>query len=102
MSEQTPNLNRYYKAVSRLSKDLDRSIYMDMYEGLGEVALNTYTGIHAAVKSAIDDPYLTSVAPPDESKAAKMEDKQIVALVHLLSGQLIVYLEDVLGKNEDS
>ena len=91
MADKIHPLKRYYRAVHRLRDDLKRSIYMEMYKGLGDTAVRTYRGIHEAVMRETDDVFVSSLVMEDP--APDMGEKQKVAMVNLLSGQLLSYLE---------
>lgn len=92
--QQNVSLSRYNRALERLRDDLKRSIHMDIYQGLGEATVRIYRGIHEGISHAVDDPYLTALALGDLAVPAK--DREKVALVNLLSGQLQIYLESAI------
>ncbi|MEQ8674032.1 MAG: hypothetical protein RLP44_24675 [Aggregatilineales bacterium] len=92
--QQNVSLNRYARALERLRLDLKRSIHIDIYQGLGETVVRIYRGIHEGISNAVNDPYLTALTLGDLAVPAK--DREKVALVNLLSGQLQTYLESVI------
>lgn len=99
MADNTHPLKRYYRAVHRLRDDLKRSIYMEMYKGLGDTAIRTYRGIHEAIMRETEDIFVASLVMED--LAPDMGEKQKVAMVSLLSGQLLSYLEFELHADSD-
>lgn len=100
MADKSHPLTRYYRAAHHLRDDLKRSIYMEMYKGLGDTAIRTYRGIHEAVmRETENDPFVSALTIDDP--APDMGEKQKVAMVSLLTGQLLSYLEFELQIDED-
>lgn len=92
--QQSTSLRRYAIAVERLRTDLRRNINNNMHDGIGDIAVRLYRGIHAGLSATVDDPFLTALALGD--LAVPSRDKEKVALVNLLSGQLKIYIESAI------
>lgn len=92
--QQSTSLRRYAIAVERLRTDLRRNINNNMHDGIGDIAVRLYRGIHAGLSATVDDPFLTALALGD--LAVPSRDKEKVALVNLLSGQLMIYIESAI------
>jgi hypothetical protein len=83
-------LARYARALQLLRDDLQRSLYMETSDGLGHYAAQTYNGIHEAIMAKFADPFIVALKLGDMPDA---DDRQIVSLVNLLSGQLLNFIE---------
>ena len=77
-----------------LKNDLEESIYKELYEGTGDLAVKSYNNLHANVARLIDDPYVKSLALEVPEKT---NDKEKVLLTRLASSQLVAYLEGHTG-----
>lgn len=77
-----------------LRDDLDQSLHLETYGGLGDAALQTLEGLRASIARIADDPFVSTltVAPPQNAG-----DKEKVALARLTAGQLVAYLEGQTG-----
>lgn len=95
MSEETLRaLIRYLGPLSLLREDLERTVHLELYPGVGDAVVQTYGGLHAAVTRLVDDPYLQglTVNVPDGA-----DDRQKVSLVLLLAGQLLAFVQSEVG-----
>ena len=45
-----------------LKEDIDKSIHLDTYEGTGDAAIRTFSGLQKSVAKIADDPYLDSLS----------------------------------------
>lgn len=87
-------LIRLIPPARALKEDLEKSLYMELYEGAGEMAVQSFQGLQTSVAHLAADPYVESLAvriPPDA------DDKQKVAVTLLAAGQLVAYLEGQTG-----
>ncbi|MEM9950605.1 MAG: hypothetical protein AAF846_03310 [Chloroflexota bacterium] len=86
------NLKRTLNALTRLRKDMRGMIPMEVYKGMGNVVVRTYTALHTSVKQELDDPFINALVIdlPDDAT-----DRQKVTQVNLLAGQLLSYVEDI-------
>lgn len=91
MNKQLSSLRRSAKALSRLRRDTEHMVPMEMYHGMGNVVVRTYTALHQTIKRLIDEPLIEvlSIDLPDDAT-----DRQKVTQVNLLAGQLHAYTED--------
>ena len=77
-----------------LKEDIDKSIHLDTYEGTGDAAIRTFSGLQKSVAKIADDPYLDSLSVEVDSEAT---DREKVSVVGLVAGQLLAYLEGQTG-----
>lgn len=87
----TNTLKRSLNALKRLRSDTAHMVPMDMYKGMGNILVRTYTALHEALTKIIDDPIVASLSielPEDAN------DRQKVTQVAVLTGQLLSYVED--------
>ena len=87
-------LIRLIPPARALREDLDASIHMELYTGSGDLAIQSYNGLHASISRLTDDPYVKSLALEVSEEA---NDKEKVSLARLASGQLVAYLEGQTG-----
>ena len=92
-------LKRYVAALRSLKDSVRRSVNNFMFKGTGDTYVRNYQGLHQAIASILDDPYVDSMVlelPEDADESAK------VSLVLALSSQLCAYLgEDQSDLLED-
>ena len=87
-------LIRLIPPARALKEDLEKGLHMELYEGAGEMAVQSYQGLQTSVARLTDDPYVESLSvriPPNA------DDKQQVAVTLLAAGQLLAYLEGQTG-----
>lgn len=87
-------LIRFISPARALKEELEKGLHMELYEGTGEMAVQSYQGLQTSVARLTDDPYVESLSvriPPDA------DDKQKVAITLLAAGQLLAYLEGQTG-----
>ena len=87
-------LIRLIPPARALKDDLDASLHLELYAGTGDLAVKSYSGLHASVTRFTDDPYVKSLALEISEEAS---DKEKVSLVRFASGQLVAYLEGQTG-----
>ena len=90
-------LIRLIPPARALKNDLEASLHMELYAGTGDLAVKSYSGLHASVTKLTDDPYLKSLTL-EVSEGAN--DKEKVSLARFASGQLVAYLEGQTGLTE--
>lgn len=95
MSEENlRRLIRYMGPINQLRQDLEQSIHLELYPGLGDISLRTYEGLRASVGRLVDDPFLDSLTI---EVSADTSDKEKVTLVFIASGQLLAYVQSEIG-----
>ena len=77
-----------------LKNDLEANLHMELYTGIGDIAVKSYNNLHASVSRFIDDPYVKSLALEVPEEAS---DKEKVLLARLASSQLVACLESQTG-----
>ena len=77
-----------------LRDELQRSIDLQLYEGTGDLAMQSFEGLRASVVRLTNDPYVAALSPQPREDA---NDKQKIALVLMAVGQLVAYLEGQTG-----
>lgn len=87
-------LIRLIPPVKALKDDLEESLHMELYEGTGNLALQSFRGLQASVTAITDDPYVKTLNLEIASEAS---DKEKVSLARLAAGQLAAYLEGQTG-----
>lgn len=87
-------LIRLIPPARALKQDLEKQLHLEMYSGLGDAAVRTFTGLRDSVARLTDDPYVDalSLEPPPGAT-----DREKVSLVLLGAGQLVAYLEGQTG-----
>lgn len=99
MSEETLRaLIRYIPPIVRLRKDLEMSVQLEQFTGLGDMAVKSYNGLQASVAQHSDDPYIDALSLELASDAG---DREKVAQVALATGQLMAYIQGQLGLSLD-
>jgi hypothetical protein len=89
------SLIRLIPPVRALKEQLEESLQLETYSGIGDFAVRSYQGLQAAIAQlATADPYLTALALTVPDAAA---DREKVSLALLASGQLLAYLEGQTG-----
>lgn len=91
MNKRLSNLRRSVKALNRLRHDTEHMVPMDMYQGMGNVVVRTYTALHQTINQLIDEPFIEALVIDLSDDAT---DRQKVTQVNLLAGQLHLYAED--------
>ena len=87
-------LIRLIPPARSLKEELEKGLHMELYEGAGEMAVQSYQGLQTSVARLAADPYVESLSvriPPEA------DDKQKVAVTLLAAGQLLAYLEGQTG-----
>ncbi|HEY3266610.1 MAG TPA: hypothetical protein VGM37_06765 [Armatimonadota bacterium] len=77
-----------------LRDDLDQSLHLETYGGIGDAALSTLEGLRASIARITDDPFVATLTVAPLQTAG---DKEKVALARLTAGQLLAYLEGQTG-----
>lgn len=95
MSEENlRTLIRYLAPLATLRQDLERVTALEFQAALGDTAVRTYTGLHASITRALDDPYLEALALQVPETA---NDKEKISLVFLAAGQLLSVVHGAIG-----
>lgn len=87
-------LIRLIPPARALKEDLERSLYLEIYAGTGNMAMKSYQELQASVARITDDPYVAALSLDASENAT---DKEKVSLVRLAAGQLVAYLEGYIG-----
>ena len=87
-------LIRLIPPARTLKNDLEASLHMELYTGIGDIAVKSYNNLHTSVSRIISDPYVKSLALEVPEKAS---DKEKVLLARLASSQLVACLESQTG-----
>ena len=87
-------LIRLIPPARALRDDLEASLHMDLYTGIGDIAVKSFNNLHASVSRFIDDPYVKSLALEVPEEAS---DKEKIILARLASNQLVACLESQTG-----
>ena len=77
-----------------LREELQKSIDLQLYDGTGDLAVQSYEGLRTSVARLTNDPYVATLSPQPREDAS---DKQKIALVLMAVGQLVAYLEGQTG-----
>jgi hypothetical protein len=98
MDEQTrKQLQTLMPALKSLQQSVDRAYHTTMYQGVGKMAVRTYSVLHTKIASLLpDDVYVSEALRLDvtEEDAEKVQ----VAQVSLATGQLYNYLKNLLSE----
>ena len=87
-------LIRLIPPARAMKDDLEASLHMELYTGIGDIVVKSYNNLHASVSRIISDPYVKSLALEVPEKAS---DKEKVLLARLASSQLVACLESQTG-----
>ena len=87
-------LIRLIAPARAMKDDLEASLHMELYTGIGDIVVKSYNNLHASVSRIISDPYVKSLALEVPEKAS---DKEKVLLARLASSQLVACLESQTG-----
>jgi len=87
-------LIRLISPASALKEDLEKSIHLDIYAGMGDLAIKSFNGLRASVAAITNEPYIATLALTPSETAT---DKEKVSLAMLAAGQLTAYLEGQTG-----
>lgn len=87
-------LIRLIPPARALRESLEKSLHLELYEGTGDFAVQSFQGLQAGVAAVTLDPVGASLAihPP-----ATATDREKVSLALLAAGQLAAYLEGQTG-----
>ena len=87
-------LIRLIPPARALRESLEKSLHLELYEGTGDFAVQSFQGLQAGVAAVTADPVGASLAihPP-----ATATDREKVSLALLAAGQLAAYLEGQTG-----
>jgi hypothetical protein len=77
-----------------LKENLEESIHMERYAGVGEPAVRLYQGLYSTISGITTDPYLASLAL---SLPGDATDEQKILFVHMATSQLLAFLEGQIG-----
>jgi hypothetical protein len=77
-----------------LKDNLEESIHMERYAGVGDPAIKLYQGLYTTIASLTNDPYVATLALDIPADAT---DETKVSFVHLTAGQLVAFLEGQTG-----
>ena len=94
---ETVDLNALIRLIPparALKNDLEASLHMELYTGIGDIAVKSYNNLHASVSKCIDDPYVKSLVLEVPEEAS---DKEKVLLARFASSQLVACLESQTG-----
>lgn len=95
MSEENlRTLIRLIPPARALRDNLEKNIEMELYDGTGDMAVQTYEGLLATIATLDDSPF---VAGLKLKVPAGSGEKEKVALVQLAANQLLAYLEGQTG-----
>ena len=87
-------LIRFIPPARALREDLEKSLHLEHFEGTGDTAVKTFTGLQASVAAIANNPYVASLALEVPGDA---DDKAKVSVVSFAAGQLLAYLEGQTG-----
>ena len=87
-------LIRLIPPARAMKDDLEASLHMELYTGIGDIVVKSYNNLHASASRIISDPYVKSLALEVPEKAS---DKEKVILARLASSQLVACLESQTG-----
>lgn len=94
---ETVDLNAFIRLIPparALKNDLEASLHMELYTGIGDIAVKSYNNLHASVTRLTDDPYVKSLTLEVPEEAS---DKEKVLLARFASSQLVACLESQTG-----
>ena len=91
---QLRTLIRFIPPARALKEELEKNIQLELYNGTGDFAVQSFVGLQRSVGAVVDDPYIASMA---FSVPADADDLQKVSLALLAAGQLVAYLEGQTG-----
>ena len=88
------DLIRLIPPARALKENLEQSIHMERYPGVGDPAVKLYQGLYSTITGLATDPYLASLALnlPDDAT-----DEQKTLFVHMATSQLLAFLEGQIG-----
>lgn len=86
-------LIRLIPPARALRHDLEKGLHLQ-FDGLGDQALKSLSGLQASLRAVCDDPFVETLEPvlPDGA-----DDRQKVAAASLVAGQLLAFLEGQVG-----
>jgi len=85
-------LRKLIPALQSLHKSVERALVTETFKGTGNMAVKSYTSLHARVAALLpDDDYITEALLLEVPDDAEEADK--VAQVQLAASQLVMYLE---------
>ena len=87
-------LIRLLPPAKALKEDLEKSIHLELYPGMGDMAIRSFQGLQESVARITSDPYVASLSLNIASGAG---DKEKVSVALLAAGQLAAYLEGQTG-----
>jgi hypothetical protein len=85
---------RLIPPARNLKDQLEKSIHLEIYEGTGDFAVQSFRGLLASVARIADDPYVNAL---DVSVPEGAGDREKVSMALLAAGQLQSYLEGQTG-----
>ena len=95
MSEENlRTLIRLIPPARALSDNLEKNIEMELYDGTGDMAVQTYEGLLASIAAIDESPFIAGLRLKVPEGAG---EKEKVALVQLAANQLLAYLEGQTG-----
>ena len=95
MSEENlRTLIRLIPPARALSDNLEKNIEMELFDGTGDMAVQTYEGLLATIAAIDDSPFVAGLKIKVPAGAG---EKEKVALVQLAANQLLAYLEGQTG-----
>ena len=80
--------------VQKLREDAEQSLHLEYYQGNGNLFMRSFMGLRAKVLQVIEDAYVASMEFEIDEHTS---DREKVAQVLILSGQLLSYLESETG-----
>ena len=87
-------LIRLIPPARALRESLEKSLHLELYEGTGDFAVQSFQGLQAGVTAVTVDPVGASLAIHPPTTAT---DREKVSLALLAAGQLAAYLEGQTG-----
>jgi hypothetical protein len=87
-------LIRLIPPARALKEEAEKSLHLEMQEGVGDFALQSYRGLHARILEVTADTYLAALRLDADAAA---DDRQKMAATVLAAGQMVAYLEGQTG-----
>jgi hypothetical protein len=87
-------LIRLIPPLRALRDDVEQSLHLETFEGMGDLAVRSLRGLQASIWRLTEDPYIEMLSL-DIAEGTK--DRHKLAQVMLASGQLLAYLEGQTG-----
>lgn len=92
--EKLDALIRLVTPARALKEDLEKRLFLELYGGIGDFAIQSFHALQASVAQIVDDPYLGTMTVTVPETAG---DKEKVSLAALAASQLLAYLAGQTG-----